>query len=109
MLWRLLGKYSQLALTNKLLVYKTIIRPIWTYRLELWGSAHPSNVHPLQVGQSKILRIIVNAPFYVSNHTLHKNLKIPFLTDQHSATESAKASKKAMAPGSTAAQCVTCR
>jgi hypothetical protein len=31
-------------MTNKLLLYNTIIKPIWTYGLELWGSTKPSNL-----------------------------------------------------------------
>jgi hypothetical protein len=33
----LLGRKSNLAIENKLLIYKTIIIPTWTYGLELWG------------------------------------------------------------------------
>ena len=80
-LWRLCGKYSQLSLTNQILVYKMVLRPIWTNGLELWDSAHPSNVNYLQVCQSKILCVIMNAPFYVSIRTLHTNLKIPFVEE----------------------------
>jgi hypothetical protein len=28
-----------LSTTNKLLVYKTILKPIWTYDIQLWGTA----------------------------------------------------------------------
>jgi hypothetical protein len=41
-------------MTNKLLLYNTIIKPIWTYKLELWGSAKPSNLGRIQSLQSKI-------------------------------------------------------
>jgi hypothetical protein len=68
-------------MTNKLLLYTTIIKPIWTYGLELWGSTKPSNLRRIQSLQSKILRKIVDAPFYVSNLTLHKDLKVPFVID----------------------------
>ena len=33
----LIGKSSPLSLTNKILIYKTVLKPIWTYGLELWG------------------------------------------------------------------------
>jgi hypothetical protein len=32
-----LGKKSSLSLENKLLLYRVIIKPIWTYGIELWG------------------------------------------------------------------------
>jgi hypothetical protein len=33
----LIGRKSQLSLENKLLIYKVILKPIWTYGIELWG------------------------------------------------------------------------
>ena len=73
----LLGRNSRLSIDNKLLIYKTIIKPIWTYGLELWGCSTKSNVAIIQRSQSKILRQIVNAPWYVTNHTLHTDLQVP--------------------------------
>jgi hypothetical protein len=59
---------------NKLLVYKAVIKPIWTYGIELWGRASKSNITIMQRAQSKILITITNAPRYVTNHTLHTDL-----------------------------------
>jgi hypothetical protein len=81
LLLRLLDTRSHLSLENKLLIYKTILKPMWMYELELWGSAKPSNLKRIQTLQSRILRKITNAPFYVFNHTLHKDLSIPFVHD----------------------------
>jgi hypothetical protein len=66
---------------NKLLVYKAVIKPIWTYRIELWGCASKSNAAIIQRSQSKILRTIADAPWFVSNHTLHKDLNIPYVSE----------------------------
>ncbi|KAF0727406.1 zinc finger MYM-type protein 6-like, partial [Aphis craccivora] len=44
----------------------------------LWGSAKPTNINRIQ---SKTLRQITKAPYYVSNHTLHHDLSIPFVAD----------------------------
>jgi hypothetical protein len=52
----LIGRKSQLSLENKLLIYKVILKPIWTYGIELWGCAKPSNIKILQTYQSKTLR-----------------------------------------------------
>ena len=46
MYW-LLNRYSKLIINNKLLVYKTIIKPIWCYGIQLWGTASNSNVEIL--------------------------------------------------------------
>jgi hypothetical protein len=63
----LLGRKSQLSTTNKLLLYKTILKPIWTYGKQLWGTASTSNIEILERFQSKVLRMIVAAPCYVPN------------------------------------------
>ena len=62
----LLGKSSQLSAENKLLLYKTIIKPIWTYGIELCGCSKPSNTKILQAFQSK---------------TLHTDLSIPYINE----------------------------
>ena len=61
MYW-LIGRKSKLSLHNKVLLYKAIIRPIWTYGIQLWGSTSASNREFLQRTQAKILRTITNAP-----------------------------------------------
>jgi hypothetical protein len=55
MYW-LINKKSQLCLENKITIYKAIIRPVWTYGIELWGCSKPSNIRILQTFQSKTLR-----------------------------------------------------
>jgi hypothetical protein len=40
-LYRIIGKHSPLSLSNKLLLYKAILKPAWTYGIELWGCASP--------------------------------------------------------------------
>jgi hypothetical protein len=39
----LINKKSQLSLENKITIYKAIIKPVWTYGIELWGCSKPSN------------------------------------------------------------------
>jgi hypothetical protein len=78
----LLGRKSKLSLKNKTLIYKCILKPIWTYGIQLWGCAKPSNTKIIQRLQSKVLRTITNAPRYVSNYTLHNDLQIPFITEE---------------------------
>jgi hypothetical protein len=77
----LTGKKSHLSIDNKLLIYKAVIKPIWSYRRELWGCACKSNVVVIHRSQSKILRAITNAPRYVTNHTLHTDFNIPYVSD----------------------------
>lgn len=75
MYW-LIGRNSKLSIDNKLLIYKTIVKPIWTYGSELWGSAAKTNVEVIQRFQSKFLRTIANAPKFVTNKTLHRDFHI---------------------------------
>jgi hypothetical protein len=56
----LLGRKAKLSTSNKLLIYKTIFKPIWTYGIQLWGTASTSNMEILERSQSKALRIIVD-------------------------------------------------
>jgi len=80
-LYWLLGRKSPLSLENKVLVYKVAIKSIWTYGIELWCCASNSIIAILQRCQSKILRSMADAPWHVSNSTLHNDLGIPFIKD----------------------------
>jgi hypothetical protein len=73
---------SLYSVQNKTLIYKCILKPIWTYGIQLWGCAKPSNNKIIQRLQSKALSTIANAPCYVSNYTLHNDLQIPFITEE---------------------------
>ncbi|PNF20186.1 hypothetical protein B7P43_G16736 [Cryptotermes secundus] len=72
---------SKLSNENKILIYKTVIISIWTYGIELWGCASKSNTNIIQRSQSKILRMLVDAPWYVSNETLHQDLNLKFMKE----------------------------
>jgi hypothetical protein len=61
MYW-LLGRKSNLSSNNKLIIYKAILKPTWTYGIQLWGTNSNSNIEILERFQSKVLRLIVNAP-----------------------------------------------
>jgi hypothetical protein len=78
----LIGRKSELSTENKLLVYKTILKPIWTSGIPIWGSASTSNREILQRFQNKVLRAIVNAPWYISNGLLHADLGIPTVREE---------------------------
>lgn len=80
-LYWLMGKKSQLSTENKLLIYKAILMPVWTYGIQLWGSASESNIDILQRFQSKTLRSIVSAPWYVPNKIIHRDLNMCYVKD----------------------------
>lgn len=81
-LYWLTGRKSQLKIENKLLLYKTIVKPIWSYGIQLWGTASISNIEILQRFQNKVLRSIVDAPWYVPNHIIQSDLKIKTVREE---------------------------
>ena len=52
---------------------------MWSYGIELWGSAKPWNIKRSQSLLSIILRKFTHRPFYVSNFTLHNDLDVVFV------------------------------
>jgi hypothetical protein len=82
MYW-LLGRKSNLSISNKLLIYKALLKPIWTYGIQLWGTTSNSNMAILERFQSKVLRLIVNAPWYVPNSVIRKDLQIPSVKEEN--------------------------
>jgi hypothetical protein len=65
------------TLYQQLLIYKVILKPIWTYGIQLWGTTSNSNIEILERFQSK-----VDAPRYVSNSVIRKDLQIPTATEE---------------------------
>jgi hypothetical protein len=76
---------SKLSTSNKLLIYKTILKPIWTYGIQLWVTASTYNIKILERFQSKALHMIVDAPWYVPN-VIQRDLQIPTVKEEINAT-----------------------
>jgi hypothetical protein len=66
----------------KLLIYKVILKPIWTYGIQLLGTTSNSNIEILERFQSKVLRLIVDSPWYVSNSVIRNGLQIPTVKEE---------------------------
>jgi len=64
------------------LLYKQFIRPLMDYVCPAWRSASRICVRRLQVLQSKCLRLVAGAPWYLSNRQIHEDLVVPFFADQ---------------------------
>jgi hypothetical protein len=77
---------SKLSTSNKLIIYKAILKPIWTYGIQLWGTASTSNIEILERFQSKALRMIVGAPWYVPNTVIRRDLHTPTVKEEIVAT-----------------------
>jgi hypothetical protein len=75
-------RVHKLKQPNKPLLYKTILKPIWTYGIHLWGRASTSNIEILERFQSKALRIIVDAPCYVPNTYIRRDLQLTSVKEE---------------------------
>jgi hypothetical protein len=67
---KLLGRNSELSTYNKLILYKQVLRPVWSYGIQLWGCASDSNIQVIQLFQNKVLKRIVQAPWLFVTVTL---------------------------------------
>jgi len=75
---------SKLSLRTKKTIYMALLRPMWYYGIQIWGSAKPSNVRTIQAFQSICLRLLSGASWYITNICIyiynihihmHSNLK----------------------------------
>ena len=72
----LLGRRSKLSVQNKLLIYLQVLKPVWTYGIQLWGCASQSHVSRIQSFQDKAIRIIMDCPWYVRSTDLQRDIGI---------------------------------
>ena len=72
----LTSRKSKLSIENKLKIYRTIIKPIWTYGISLCGTAAMNHINKIETMQATILRTILNAPWYVRNEDIRRHMWI---------------------------------
>ena len=77
----LLKRRSDLSIRNGVLLYKQLIRPLMDYAGPALRSAARTHVRRLQVLQSKCLRLLTVAPWYLSNRQIHEDLCVPSFAD----------------------------
>lgn len=78
----LIGRNSMVSIKNKLLIYNQVLKPIWTYGAQIWGCAAKNHIEIIQRIQNKILRNIVNAPWYTRTNDLHRDLGVKKVADE---------------------------
>jgi len=74
------NKHSSLKI--KVLMYKALLKPLWTYGLQLWSTTKVSNTNKIQQFQNIALRKITNVPPFVSNYAKHNDLPIKIVTEE---------------------------
>ena len=73
---------SALSILNKLMLYKQILKPVWTYGIQLWGYTKQSNVDIIQRFQNKVLRNIVDAHWYIRDADIHREIQMGMVTNE---------------------------
>ncbi|GFU22890.1 probable RNA-directed DNA polymerase from transposon X-element [Trichonephila clavipes] len=76
MLKRLISRRSKLAIRHKVLLYKSIIRPVMCYGSQIFGSAGMCHLKKLHTLTNSFLRQLVNATWFVRNEVIYRDLKI---------------------------------
>ena len=80
-LYPLLHSRSKLSNANKMMLYKTVIRPKIAYASPVWFGMSQSNMHKLQVTQNKILKSIHGLPRRFPTRILHEISRIDLVKD----------------------------
>ncbi|GBP03641.1 Probable RNA-directed DNA polymerase from transposon X-element [Eumeta japonica] len=57
-------------------IYKSILKPVWTYGIELWGTASNSNIEILERFQTKAIRSMFNIPKCIQNKYILQDLRL---------------------------------
>lgn len=82
-LYSLLKRKSNVSIDSKIRIYKSIIRPIFTYACPIYVNCAKSHLKKLQVFQNKILRQIFDVRWddFKSNESLHQQAHIPTVNE----------------------------
>lgn len=72
LLYSLINRRSKLSTTNKLLLYKTIFRPILSYACPVWKNCATTHKKKLQIIQNKCLKLIYDLPYHFATSELHE-------------------------------------
>jgi hypothetical protein len=59
-----------------------MVKPLWTYGLQLWSTASTSNIEILECFQYKVLGTIVDAPWYGPNTVIRNDLHTPKVKEE---------------------------
>ena len=81
LLYPLISRKSRLATNIKLLLYKMVLRPIFTYGAPVLSSIAKTHINKLQIQQNKILRMCLDAEYTTRISQLHDNSDIPMVLE----------------------------
>ena len=81
MVYPLINRKSKLSPRNKLLVFKSSLRPVLLYAAPVWGGCANSHFKGLQIAQNKCLRMVSNKPYCYPTLKLHEDTRVSFVKD----------------------------
>jgi hypothetical protein len=61
---------------------KKILKPIWTYGIQLWGTVSTSNIESPERFESEALHMIVDTSLYVPNKVIRRDLQTPTVKEE---------------------------
>lgn len=67
----MINRRSKLNPACKIKLYRTIVRPTMTYASAAWATTAKCHMNKLQVIQNRVLRMALDAPWFVRNTTIH--------------------------------------
>jgi hypothetical protein len=77
----LFGCKSKLSTSSKLLICKVILKPIWTYKIQLWGTPSTSNIEILERFKLKALPMIMDVPWFLPITVIQRDFLTPKVKD----------------------------
>lgn len=80
-LYPLINRRTPLKIECSKLLYKSLIRPLLTYACPVWYGISMGVKQRLESFQNKILRIALNAPWFVRNNQIRRELGIEQLSE----------------------------
>jgi hypothetical protein len=77
-----MGRSSALSIHNKVMMYKQILKPVCTCSIQLWGCTKQNKIGIIQRLQNKVLSNIVDAPWYIRNANIRRDLQVEMVTNE---------------------------
>lgn len=72
---------SSISRTDRLTIYRQVIRPSITYACPIWAGAAQTSIDSLQPLQNRVLRTITHSPKATPIHWLHQDIDFPMLQE----------------------------
>ncbi|KXJ79563.1 hypothetical protein RP20_CCG000519 [Aedes albopictus] len=81
MLYPLVNRRSHLDTNSKLLLYKTVFKPVMTYGFPAWYNCAATHRKKLQIKQNRILKMMLNLEPFHSTDDVHKTTNMERIDD----------------------------